>query len=166
MILIKTKQRKQTNMKKSAFTTSDIAKISHHTRETVKRWLERGEINGYRVGASGHWRVLPEDLAIFLKKNNIPYPAPEEKGIDLKSLADTVNLPVFCWEFYKNRIYDHIRPEQSCKDCLVYKTKSVNCYTLREEVGHKKIHCNYSCKDCAYFHFNKEVATRGLSGSG
>ena len=144
-------------MEKRAFTTSDIAKISHHSRETVKRWLEKGEIKGYRVGTSGHWRVLAEDLALFLKNNKIPYPAPEEIGIDLKALIDIENLTTFCWEFYKNKMNDHVRPEARCEDCLIYKTKSINCYALRKEVGHKKIYCGHSCEDCTYFHFQQKV---------
>ena len=143
-------------MKRRAFTTSDIAQICDHSRETVKRWLERGEIKGYRVGTSGHWRVLPEDLALFLKNNNIPFPAPEETGIDLKALTGVGSLPTFCWEFYKNKMDDHVRSERSCDDCLVYKTKSINCYTLRKEVEHKKIYCGYSCQECAYFHFQQK----------
>jgi len=144
-------------MKKRAFTTSDIARACNHTRETVKRWLEKGEIKGYRVGASGHWRVLAEDLALFLKNNNIPFPAPEEIGVDLKALTGIGNLPTFCWEFYKNKMDEHIRPDRSCEDCLVYKTKSINCYALRKEVGHKKIYCAHSCEDCTYFHFQQKV---------
>jgi len=143
-------------MKKGAFTTSDIAKISHHSRETVKRWLERGEIKGYRVGTSGHWRVLAEDLASFLKNNNIPYPAPDEIGIDLKALTGIGNLATFCWEFYKNKMDDHVRSERRCEDCLVYKTKSINCYALRKEVGHECVYCGHSCEDCSYFHFQQK----------
>lgn len=144
-------------MEKRAFTTSEIAKISHHTRETVKRWLERGEIKGYRIGASGHWRVLPKDLAFFLKNNNIPFPEPGEIGIDLKALTGIGNSATFCWEFYKNKMDDHVRPEARCEDCLVYKTKSINCYTLRKEVGHECVYCGHSCEDCAYFHFQQKV---------
>ena len=144
-------------MKKRAFTTSDIAQICNHSRETVKRWLEKGEIKGYRVGTSGHWRILAEDLALFLKNNNIPFPAPEELGIDLNTLTDSGNLPTFCWEFYKNKMDEHILPDRSCEDCLVYTTKSINCYALMKEVGHKKIYCGYSCDDCAYFHFQQKV---------
>jgi len=142
-------------MKKKAFTTSDIARIGHHTRETVKRWLERGEIKGYRVGTSGHWRVLPKDLAFFLKQHNIPFPKPEEIGIDLKALLDIEDHTTFCWEFFKNKMNEHPRPGARCDDCLVYKVRSVNCYALREEVGHKQIYCGYSCEDCAYFHFQQ-----------
>jgi excisionase family DNA binding protein len=156
-MVITTKHTKQTTMKKRAFTTSDIAPICHHSRETIKRWLENGEIKGYRVGVHGHWRVLAEDLASFLKNNNIPFPAPEEIGLDLKALTGIGNLPTFCWEFYKNKMNDHVRSDTRCEDCLVYKSGSINCYALRKEVGHKKIHCGISCDDCAYFHFQQEV---------
>jgi len=148
-------------MKKTAFTTSDIAGICHHSGKTVSRWLEKGEINGYRVGASGHWRVLPKDLALFLKNNNITFPQPAEIGIDLKSLMDIENKPTFCWEFHKNEMNDHIHSDQTCDDCLVYKVRSNNCYVLRKKVGHKDILCSHSCEDCAYFHFHqKEILPR------
>jgi hypothetical protein len=52
---------------------------------------------------------------------------------------------------------EHILPNRSCEDCLVYTTKSINCYALMKEVGHKKIYCGYSCDDCAYFHFQQKV---------
>ncbi len=142
-------------MEKKAFTTSDIAGISHHTRETVKRWLEKGEIKGYRVGTSGHWRVLSKDLAVFLTNNKIPFPKPEEIGVDLKCLTEPEGLPTCCWEFFLNKMTDHIRPDASCEDCLVYKVKSIKCYALRKEVSHKEICCGHSCEDCAYFHFQQ-----------
>ena len=156
-MVIHTKQTKHTNMKKTAFTTSDVAQISHHSRETIKRWLEKGEIKGYRVGTSGHWRILPEDLASFLKNNNIPFPPPEEIGIDLNTLTDIGDLPTFCWEFYKNTMNDHVISDLRCEDCLVYKARSINCYALRKEAGHKKIYCGHLCEDCAYFHHQKKV---------
>jgi len=67
------------------------------------------------------------------------------------------NLPTFCWEFYKNKMNDHVRSDARCEDCLVHTTKSINCYALRKEVGHKRIYCGYSCDDCAYFHFQQKV---------
>jgi excisionase family DNA binding protein len=143
-------------MKKQAFTTSQIARICHHSRETVKRWLEKGELKGYRVGTSGHWRILPKDLAIFLKQNDIPFPDFTELGVDLKAEADSAPRSTFCWEFHKDKIKDHIRSKAICKECLVYKVKSINCFALREEIGHKKIHCKHSCEKCAYLHFHRK----------
>ena len=146
-------------MGEKAFTTADIARICLHSRETVKRWLERGRIKGYRVGTSGHWRVLPKDLARFLEENNIPFPESEETGVDLKALLDCQPTATFCWEFNRNRKDYHLHPGLVCENCLVYKVKSINCYALREEVRHKKIYCKHSCEDCAYFHFQQEAIT-------
>jgi hypothetical protein len=143
-------------MEKRAFTTSDIGRICHHSRETVKRWLETGRLKGYRVGTSGHWRILPKDLALFLKENNIPFPEPAEIAVDLKALTETESPITFCWEFYRDKRNLHVRPEGTCENCLVYRVKSINCYTLREEVNHKRIYCKHSCQDCAYFRFLRE----------
>jgi excisionase family DNA binding protein len=143
-------------MTKTSFTTSDIAQICHHSRETVKRWLEKGEINGYRVGASGHWRVLPKDLAAFLKRNHIPIPDPTETAFLLRDLAEPGDLPPFCWKFFRTSMSDHVRSNASCDDCLVYKAKSLDCRVLREEIGHKKIHCGHSCDACEYYRFLQE----------
>jgi excisionase family DNA binding protein len=142
-------------MKKRAFTTSDIARICHHSRETVKRWLEKGEIKGYRVGTSGHWRVLPKDLVSFLNNYHIPFPDPAETDLNPTDMTGTADLPLFCWEFFKNSMGDHVRLNGRCEDCLVYKTKSLNCHALRKEIGHKKIFCGHSCEDCAYFRFQQ-----------
>lgn len=142
-------------MEKKVFTTSDIARICQHSRESVKRWLERGEIKGLRVGTSGHWRVLPKDLASFLKNNGIPFPDPGEVGVDLEALTDAGHLPTFCWEFHQDRLEDHVRPEESCEGCLVSKVRSINCYTLRKEVGHRGIYCSIPCEQCEYYHFQK-----------
>jgi excisionase family DNA binding protein len=138
-------------MKKDAFTTSDIARICHHSRETVKRWLERGEIKGYRVGPSGHWRVIPQELASFLRRNRIPFPDSIETGLALDGHDRTGSLPPFCWQFFKDSMNAHVRSNGRCEDCLVYKTQSLNCRALREEIGHKKIFCRYSCEVCDYF---------------
>ena len=146
-------------MTKKAFTTSDIARICHHSRETVKRWLERGRIKGYRVGTSGHWRVLPRDLARFLEENRIPFPESGEAGVDLKSFLDSQHQITFCWEFNKNRKDYHIQSGLTCEGCLVCRVKAINCYALREEVRHKKIFCKHSCDDCAYFKFQQEEMT-------
>lgn len=148
-----TKRTNHTKMKKDSFTTSDIARISRHSRETVKRWLEKGEIKGYRVGRSGHWRVLPKELASFLERNGIPFPDQAETGYPLQALTERGAFPLFCWEFFRNTMSDHVRTDGRCEDCLVYKTKSLNCRALREEIDHKKIFCGHSCEKCAYYRF-------------
>jgi hypothetical protein len=142
-------------MKKTAFTTFDIARICHVSGETVKRWVAQGIIKGYRAGIGRHWRVLPKDLALFLKENNIPFPDSNEIGIDPRALVENKGLAIFCWQFYQDNVGDHVRSQRTCEDCIVYKVKSINCYALREEVKQRKIYCNHSCEQCAYFRFQK-----------
>ena len=59
-------------MKQDIFTASDIAKIARTSRQTVNRWLNNGEMNGYRFTKTGDWRVSRKELINFLKSNNIP----------------------------------------------------------------------------------------------
>ncbi|MBW2038364.1 MAG: helix-turn-helix domain-containing protein [Deltaproteobacteria bacterium] len=133
-----------------------MAKLCHHSRETVKRWLQQDKLKGYRIGKTGHWRILPKDLVAFLRKNRIPFPDPQETGVDLSVYDHTDETTAFCWEFYGTTIDTHVRPGLSCEQCLVYKTKALNCYALREEVGHQKINCTVPCEECDYFRFNRK----------
>jgi len=140
--------------KKRFFTTSDVGEVCHHSRETAKRWVQEGRLKAYRVGKSGHWRILAKDLALFMSKNRIPFPEADELGVDLKSLANSEEMAtVFCWEFHKDKRDFHVRPHKGCEECIVYRVKAINCYTLREEVGHRKIHCMTSCEECEYSRF-------------
>ncbi len=143
-------------MKKTALTTFDIARICYISGETAKRWVEQGIIKGYRVGTGRHWRVLPRDLALFLKDKNIPVPDSKETGIDFRALLETETSATFCWEFYRDKTSDHMRPKGTCEDCLVYRVKCINCYALREEVTHRKVYYNHSCEHCGYFRFQKK----------
>ena len=58
---------------RKALGTHDIAKICQVTPPTVARWIEEGKLPSYTTGG-GHRRVWDSDLAVFLKKHNIPIP--------------------------------------------------------------------------------------------
>ena len=137
-------------MQKKVYSSSDIARLCHYNRETVKRWLEKGQLKGYRVGR-GHWRVMPQDLAQFLKENGFPF-QPELKSIHVgKGIKTEIGAPEFCWEFFKRMRIPHVTEGKKCKDCLVFRTKAKACYLLREETSHLKLFCDIDCKDCRYF---------------
>lgn len=59
---------------KTAYGTTEIARICHVTPQTVKRWIERGHLPHFTT-AGGHRRVWDGDLAGFLRAHNIPVPA-------------------------------------------------------------------------------------------
>jgi excisionase family DNA binding protein len=137
-------------MKERVYSSSDIAKLCHYNRETVKRWLEKGQLKGYRVGR-GHWRVTPQDLAKFLEENGIPF-QPQLKSISLgKETKRDVSHQEFCWEFFGRSRVPHAKKGKGCEDCLVFLTKAKACYLLREETGHLKLSCNIDCENCGYF---------------
>jgi len=137
-------------MQKIVYSSSEIAKLCHYNRETVKRWLENGQLKGYRVGR-GHWRVLRHDLFQFLKENAIPVPA-EMKAIQTRSgRTDGDGFQGFCWEFFKRSKIRHVIAGKSCRDCLVFRTKAMACYLLHKETGHLKLCCDTDCQNCQYF---------------
>ena len=137
-------------MEKGVYSSSEIARLCHYNRETVKRWLEKGQLKGYRVGR-GHWRVLPRDLAQFLEENGIPF-KPQLKSIHIgKESKGEGSFPEFCWEFFRRMRIPHAKEGKSCEDCLVFCTKAKACYLLREETSHLKLSCDIGCEDCRYF---------------
>jgi excisionase family DNA binding protein len=137
-------------MKKEAYSSSEIARLCHYNRETVKRWLEKGQLKGYRVGR-GHWRVTPQDLAKFLEENGIPF-QPALKSIHIrKGATEEGSFPEFCWEFFKRMKIPHVMEGKNCEDCLVFCAKARACYLLREETDHLRLFCDVDCKDCRYF---------------
>jgi excisionase family DNA binding protein len=54
------------------FTTGQIAKICGVSLSTAKRWVERGEIHGFRLPGSGEWRIPRQELINFMERNAFP----------------------------------------------------------------------------------------------
>jgi excisionase family DNA binding protein len=52
--------------------TSKIAKDLGVTRQTVHNWITAGKLKALKVG--GLWRVYPEDLEEFLKRDTSKKP--------------------------------------------------------------------------------------------
>ena len=58
----------------SIYTTGDVAKFTGVNFRTVIRWIERGELEGYKLPGRGDHRVRHSDLLAFMLKNAIPLP--------------------------------------------------------------------------------------------
>ncbi len=56
------------------FTTGEIAKFCDVNTRTVIRWIEKGELTGFKLPGRGNNRIREEDLMNFLKANEIPIP--------------------------------------------------------------------------------------------
>jgi len=60
---------------KSIFTTHEVSKLLHVNPRSVINWIEQSLLPSYRT-PGGHRRIRREDLLAFLRKHQIPTPAP------------------------------------------------------------------------------------------
>ena len=61
-------------MSSRVLTTGDIGKYCGVHFRTVIRWIERGELKGYKLPGRGDHRVQVDDFVAFLRKNRMPIP--------------------------------------------------------------------------------------------
>lgn len=57
---------------KKVFTTGDVARICRVTINTVVKWFDLGEIEGYQIPGSGARRVTRKNLLKFMRKYKFP----------------------------------------------------------------------------------------------
>lgn len=62
-------------MSEAVFTTGDIAKLIGVNFRTVIRWIDRGELDGYRLPGRGDHRVTRSSLLAFIHKHGMPVPS-------------------------------------------------------------------------------------------
>lgn len=55
-------------------TTGDIAKLCDVNLRTVIRWIERGDLKGFKLPGRGNNRVKVEDFVSFLHEHGMPIP--------------------------------------------------------------------------------------------
>lgn len=56
------------------YTTGDVAKFTGVNFRTVIRWIERGELSGYKLPGRGDHRIMRSSLLRFMKTNGMPIP--------------------------------------------------------------------------------------------
>jgi len=59
-------------MKNRVFTTGEVAAICGVSADTVSRWFDLGQIDGYRLGPGGDRRIPYESLRKFMLSHGIP----------------------------------------------------------------------------------------------
>lgn len=57
------------------YTSGEVAKYTGVNFRTVIRWIERGDLDGYKLPGRGDHRVRHSDLVQFMNKNEIPLPS-------------------------------------------------------------------------------------------
>ena len=123
---------------KNYITTGEAAAIFNVEPDTVLRWIKSGDIPAIRT-PGGHYRI---NRNVFLTKM-IKDTFSEKENEILSSLS-------YCWEFNSDSGIIH----DECKDCIVVKSKASKCFELCNlpvSIGHAKLFCSESCKDCQYF---------------
>lgn len=65
-------------MKNRVFTTGEVAAICGVSADTVSRWFDLGQIDGYRLGPGGDRRIPYESLRKFMLNHGIPLERLEE----------------------------------------------------------------------------------------
>src|SRR5688572_29191928 len=60
---------------KTIFTTHEVSRLLHVNPRSVINWIEQSLLPSYRT-PGGHRRIRREDLLAFLRKHQIPTPAP------------------------------------------------------------------------------------------
>ena len=65
-------------MKNRVFTTGEVAEICGVSSDTVSRWFDLGQIDGYRLGPGGDRRIPYQSLRKFMLSHGIPLDRLEE----------------------------------------------------------------------------------------
>lgn len=65
----------------SVFTTGHVAKICKVAPQTVSKWIDSGQLKGYRIPGSRDRRVSRNDLIGFLRLHGMPLGMLEQTGL-------------------------------------------------------------------------------------
>jgi excisionase family DNA binding protein len=66
------------DQKDKVFTSGEVARICGVSPDTVSRWFDLGQIQGYRLGPGGDRRIPLESLRQFMQNHGIPLDRLEE----------------------------------------------------------------------------------------
>ena len=80
-------------MSEPVYTTGDVAKFTGVNFRTVIRWIERGELSGYKLPGRGDHRIMKSSLIRFMTVNEMPIPL-ELLGLERKALIVDDDLPM------------------------------------------------------------------------
>ncbi len=127
---------------KQWLTTGQAAKLCSVERDTVLKWIKRGQVQVART-AGGHYRIDWRNLQEFLPENRC--------GIRSSSPGIVPrHRPLRCWEYLSARG----QMQDECKDCVAFEVGASRCFRLRGiAVDSGKSFCTgpESCEDCSYY---------------
>lgn len=77
---------KKSNSK--VFTSGEVAQICGVSADTVSRWFDLGQIEGYRLGPGGDRRIPYDSLRTFMMNHGIPLERLEERELCILVVDD------------------------------------------------------------------------------
>lgn len=77
---------------KTGFTTGEVAELCHVTIPTVIKWIDSGELEGYKIPASKNRRITRESLLNFMKKYKIPTTTLERNRVRVLIVDDSTHI--------------------------------------------------------------------------
>jgi len=122
-----------------ALSTGQASQYCFVSPGTILNWIRSGRLPCQRT-AGGQFRIRADHLRAFML----------EQGMSVEALDNDCCLSrrCFCWEYFA-RSKDHASHDD-CMECIVHKSRSMNCFELRGRLEHKGVHCKTSCEECRY----------------
>ena len=103
----------------TVLTTGEIARMLATSPRTVSKWIDSGELPGYRLPLTPDRRVARSALLAFLQKHNVPIPP--ELGLPLAIVAGDTEVA----EQLRTRLYGwRVEPTENVWATAVTATKS------------------------------------------
>lgn len=88
---------------KSIYTTHEVSRLLHVNPRSVINWIEQGLLASYRT-PGGHRRIQREELLAFLRKHQIPTPAPlVEEKFDILIVEDEEEIVDILKTFFERQ---------------------------------------------------------------
>ena len=120
-------------------TTGQAARYCLVSPDTIVKWIKAENLPAQRT-IGGQFRIFIEDLRQFMIRNDMS-----------TALLDVeLDCRPYCWECYLGAHKEAGIPDAPCSECLVYRTKALNCYELRT-VSPGQTWRYADCRDCPYY---------------
>jgi len=74
------------NPMQNAMSTTEAARRSGLSHATILRCFDRGLLQGYKLPGSRYRRILPKDLAQFMRTYGIPCEETKEPALNVKEV--------------------------------------------------------------------------------
>ncbi len=129
-------------LSKDVLTTGEVAKICNVSLRTVIKWFDKGYLKGYIIPGTKDRRIPRADLVEFMKANKMPISPLEQ--------VNKGELMEYCWEYF-----ERANPEwdaEVCEKCIIYRSHTLECYTLVEHLRTRGTSCAATCEECEYYH--------------